>query len=127
MKLFKRDEGSESRSVVIKNQLRFWLAIDHTSSGLSFRQTAAVIEQHRRRTKNPKLSGISDHMVLQFVRVIVAVDLQFLSKILSRSDVWAFSIACDGSSHFGISYLDIRIRLSVEGVLYNFHLVLVPF
>ncbi|PTQ32361.1 hypothetical protein MARPO_0099s0002, partial [Marchantia polymorpha] len=114
MKLFKRDEGSESRSVVIKNQLRFWLAIDHTSSGLSFRQTAA----------NPKLSGISDHIVSQFVRILVAVDLQFLSKILSRSDVWAFLIACDGSSHFGISYIDIRIRLSVEGVIYNFHLVL---
>ncbi|BBN02960.1 hypothetical protein Mp_2g19640 [Marchantia polymorpha subsp. ruderalis] len=92
-----------------------------------FKRDEAVIEQHRRCTKNPKLSGISDHMMSQFVRVVVAVDLQFLSKILSRSDVWAFLIACDGYSHFGISSLDIRIRLSVEGVLYNFHLVLVPF
>jgi hypothetical protein len=53
MRLFQLDEGS-AYSVTIKNPLHFWLAIDHTSSDLSFRQTIAIIEQHCVRTKNPK-------------------------------------------------------------------------
>jgi len=47
MRLFQLDEGGATYSVTIKNPLRIWLAINHTSSGLSFRQTIVVIEQHR--------------------------------------------------------------------------------
>jgi hypothetical protein len=47
MRLFQLDEGGATYSVTIKNPLHFWLAIDHTSSDLSFRQTVAIIEQHR--------------------------------------------------------------------------------
>jgi len=36
MKIFQLDESNVTYSVTIKNPLRFWLAIDHTSSGLSF-------------------------------------------------------------------------------------------
>jgi hypothetical protein len=63
MTLFQLDEGSATYFVTIKNPLHFWLVIDHTSSSFSFRQTATVIEQHRIRTKNPKLMGLNDHMV----------------------------------------------------------------
>jgi hypothetical protein len=42
MKLFKLQEDGSYR-VTIKNPLRFQLAIDHISVGLSFRQTAAVL------------------------------------------------------------------------------------
>jgi len=36
MRFFQLDEGDVTYYVTIKNPLRFWLAIDHTSSGLSF-------------------------------------------------------------------------------------------
>jgi hypothetical protein len=134
MKLFKLDENTDgtttaatSYSVTIKNVMRFWLAIDHTSAGLLFRQTAAVIEPHRVRTKNPKLKGLHDHMVSQFVRVIVGSNLQTISHILSRRQMFVFSIAGDGSTHFDSSFFDIRIRVGVNGVLHNLHLVIVPF
>ena len=88
MKLFKLDENSDgtttaatSYSVTIKNVMRLWLVIDHTSAGISFRQTTAVIEQHQVRTKNPKLKGLNDHMVSQFVRVIVGSNLQTISNV----------------------------------------------
>ena len=131
-KLFKLKEtsdGSEasSYSVTITNAVRFWLAIDHTSAGLSFLQTANVIEQHRIRTKNPMLKGLNDHMVSQFVRVVVGSNLQTISHILCRRQVFAFSIAGDGSTHFESSFFDIRIRVGVNGVLHNIHLVIVPF
>jgi hypothetical protein len=75
MKLFQLDEGGATYSVTIKNPLRFWLVIDHTSFGLSFWQMVAVIEQHRVQMKNPKLMGLNDHMVSQFIRVLVVANL----------------------------------------------------
>jgi hypothetical protein len=44
MRLFQLDEGDATYFVTIKNPLRFLLVINHTSSGLSFRQMAAIIE-----------------------------------------------------------------------------------
>jgi hypothetical protein len=69
--------------VTIKNFLRFDLAIRHVSVGLSFRQTSKVIKQHRSATKNTKLNGLNDHMVGQFVRVLLAVSLQIISDVLT--------------------------------------------
>jgi hypothetical protein len=109
------------------NPLRFWLTIAHTSVGLSFRETAAVIAHHCNRTKIAKLSGLNDRMVGQFVRIIVGVSLQIISKVLSSPSVWAFSLAGDTSNHFGVSLFDERIRVCVDRVLYNLHWVIVPF
>jgi hypothetical protein len=50
-----------------------------------------------------------------------------MSTIMNQKLVWAFSLAADVSSHMGVSLLDQRIRICVEGVLYNLHMVLVPF
>jgi hypothetical protein len=50
MKLFKRQEDGTYLVSVI-NPLRFWLTIDYTLVGLSFRQTAAVIAHHCNRSK----------------------------------------------------------------------------
>jgi hypothetical protein len=126
LKLFQK-ENDGSYSVTIKNRLRFLLALDHVSVGLSFRQTARVISQHRSRTKNAKLGGLNDHMVGQFVRILVAVNLNALSSILTNPGVWCFSLAADGSTHFGVSFLDIRIRVFLSGNLHNLHLAVMPF
>jgi hypothetical protein len=114
-------------AVTITNPLRFWLSIDHVKVGLSFRQAAAVFTQHRNRTKNVKLMGISDHMVGQYVRVLLAVAMQLVSNLLCNTSGWAFSLAGDASRHQGTPLLDQRIRVCFNGVLMNLHLVLVPF
>ncbi|CAM6025211.1 unnamed protein product [Sphagnum balticum] len=46
MKLFQLDEGGATYSVTIKNPLRFWLVIDHTSSDLSFRSCPNHVSSH---------------------------------------------------------------------------------
>ncbi len=56
MKLFKLQEDG-SYLVIIKNSLRFNLAIEHVFVGLSFRQTAVAITLHRNLCKNSKLAG----------------------------------------------------------------------
>jgi hypothetical protein len=66
MKLFKLQED-RSYLVIIKNSSCFNLAIEHVFVGLSFRQIAAVITQHRNLCKNSKLAGLNNHMVGQFV------------------------------------------------------------
>ncbi|CAK9858539.1 unnamed protein product [Sphagnum jensenii] len=88
---------------------------------------ARIIAQHRGIYKNPLLSGISDYTVGQLVRVQVGINLQLMASILDRKHVWAFSIACDGSTHHGTSFFDVRLRVGIVGKLYNLHLVIFPF
>jgi hypothetical protein len=71
------------------------LPFDHTSVSLSFRQRAAVNAHHCNWFKIAKLSGLNDRMVGQFVRIIVVVSLQIISKVLSSPSVWTFSLAGD--------------------------------
>jgi len=65
-------------------------------------------------------------MVGQYVRVLIIVALTKISVLLSSDDVWAFSIAFDGSTHRSITFFDARICISVKGILYNFHLITMP-
>ncbi|RQM29957.1 hypothetical protein B5M09_013872, partial [Aphanomyces astaci] len=91
MLLFKQGErasnGAASYTVVIKNTMRYQLAIDH----------------------------------------VVAVALQRIGDMLNNNkQVWAFSLAGDGSTHRGQSFFDLRLRLYWHGRLLNLHLVALP-
>ncbi|CAK9208743.1 unnamed protein product [Sphagnum troendelagicum] len=77
------------------------------------RSTSKVIEQHRSATNNAKLSGLNDHMVAQFVRVLLAISLHIISDVLTDPMVWAFSLAIDCVLH----QLDIIVKNSTHGVL----------
>ena len=122
--LFKTDIEADNGSyvVVIKNIKRFQLIMKHASCGMSFRQIAATIRHTCDVMSIGKLSGVSDHLVSQYVRVLVGVALTKIGVLLSSDDVWVFSIAFDGSTHRGTAFFDIRIRIYVKGIIYNFHL-----
>jgi hypothetical protein len=47
------------------------------------------------------------------VRVHVGANLQVLSDVLNDDEVWAFSLAGDGTTHFNMSFFDVRIRTCV--------------
>ncbi len=49
-----------------------------------------------------KLGGINDHNVGQYVRALVATNLNKIANMLLHPSVWAFSIAGDGSMHRNI-------------------------
>jgi hypothetical protein len=66
-------------------------------------------------------------MAGQFVRITVGVSLQIISKVLSSPSVWAFSLAGDTSNHFGMPLFDERIRVCVDGLLYNLKFGDLPF
>jgi len=55
--------------------------------GLLFRQTSAVIKQHKDMFGNGKLVGLNDHEVGKMVCVNVGANLQVLSDVLNHHDV----------------------------------------
>ncbi len=106
--------------------MRFKLAIQHMSCGLSFRQVATTIEQTKNTCKIAKLGGFNDTIVGQYVRILVGHTLQVISNMLANDDVWAFAISFDGSQHRGRTFFDVRIRVGVNNVLHNLHLIAMP-
>ncbi|CAM6015647.1 unnamed protein product [Sphagnum balticum] len=128
MALFKKVPNTTTLYyITVKNVKRFELTLDHTSIGLSFRQMSAVIDKHKEAFGSAKLVGLNDHIVSQYVRVGVAINLQRISDILSSPHVWSFTLVADSSMHRFVSYLDIRIRVCPNGSLGNLHLITVPF
>src|SRR5258708_3827208 len=100
--------------------------MDLVSIGMSFRQVAAAIQLTKDRCDLAKLTGINDTMVGQYVRVSVAFALQNIADLAADETVWALSLACDGSTHRGQHFFDLRMRLCHRGVLTNLHLVALP-
>jgi hypothetical protein len=126
LKLFhQQDDGSYVAKV--SNAILYNLTLQHTSVGLSFRPTSAVIGQHKDVFGNGKLVGLNDHKVDKMVCNNVGTNLQVLLDVLNHHDVWEFSLASDESTHQGVSFFDVRIRICVGGRLFNIHLVVVPF
>jgi hypothetical protein len=58
----------------------------------------------------------------------LARNLQLLTTILNPNNrsSWAFSLANDSSTHYGKSYFDNRIRIHINGKLYNIHAIAIP-
>jgi len=100
---------------------RFFLVIDYVRCGMLFQQTAAVICHTKDRLKMKKLGGINNHNVGQYDRNLVATNLNKIVDLLLHPSVWAFSVAKDGSTHR--SNLFFVIRICINGVLSNLHLV----
>ncbi|CAK9863424.1 unnamed protein product [Sphagnum jensenii] len=115
--LFKLKEGGDGYVVKIKTVMRFKLAIQNV---------AATLEHTKSTCNMAKLSGISDTLVRQYMRVLVGHALQVMSDILASFDVWAFALSFDGSQHRGTTFFDVRARVAVNGVLYNLHLITMP-
>jgi hypothetical protein len=64
MALFKKMPNTmTSYCITVKNVKQFELALNHTSIGLSFCQTSAVIDQHKKAFGNAKLVGFNNHIV----------------------------------------------------------------
>jgi len=84
LKLFVKDVANveEDKYVVtIKSMMRYELAMDHVSTGMSFRQVAATTQHTKERCSLSKLGGINDTIVGQYVRAGVAFALQHIADL----------------------------------------------
>ncbi|KAE8966950.1 hypothetical protein PF005_g28659, partial [Phytophthora fragariae] len=112
--------------VEIKKPMRFTLSVKHLRVGLSFRQTAAVIQQHYNVTGNSKLYGMTDAMTGTYARILVAYSFQRISNLIADPNMWGFAFACDITTHTDRSFIDQRVRVAVDSVLVNLHLLAIP-
>ena len=110
--------------VVIKTPRRFHLCIDFVSCGASFRMASRLMDCTRAESGIAAYGGCSDVVASNYTRFVCAYALQILSDVLGSR--WAFAIALDGSTHQGLSYLDVRVRFEYIGILFNFHLMAIP-
>jgi hypothetical protein len=53
-------------------------------------------------------------------------NLHALSDLLYNRECWAFSLAFDGATVQGRSFLDVRVRLCLRGDIENVHLLAIP-
>ncbi|GMG17119.1 unnamed protein product [Phytophthora fragariaefolia] len=108
----------------VKTHRQFSLLVKFIAGGASFRQAALQIECVKVETGIGDYGGCSDAVAANYARVGCAQSLQLLAECMSQ--VWAFSLAFDGSTHQGMSYLDVRLRFGRGNRLHNFHLLAVP-
>ena len=110
--------------VVIKTRRRFELCIKFCSCGAFFRMAYRLMDCTQVESGMSVYGGCRDVVASYYTRVVCADALQILSDVLK--EVWDFSIAVDGSTHQGISYMDVRVRFHWKGELLNFHLMAIP-
>jgi hypothetical protein len=123
LSIFKRrDDGNYEATRANTGLFKATVAL--VARGISFRAVPDVLEDVRESYSAPGMAGATHKIVASNVRIVCAAGLQILSDILRAS--WAFSIAADSSTHQGRSYLDIRLRVVVDGQLHNFHVLAIP-
>jgi hypothetical protein len=71
----------------VSNAILYNLTLQHMSVGLSFRQTSAMIGQHKDVFGNGKLVGLNDHEVGKMVCVNIGANLQVLLDVLNHHNV----------------------------------------
>ena len=138
LKLFTQKENHYE--VTISNPIQFKLVVAYLGNGISFRQCENIIMNTRRITGifpfkdhllilgMAQIGSIKDTTVSGYARIVLARNLQIMLTILNpiNRSSWAFSLANDGSTHYGKSYFDNRIRFHYKGKLYNIHLIAIP-
>ena len=118
------EDARDAYTVTIKTPQRFRVVVKFVSCGTSFRMTSRLLSELREETGLGFLTGVSGTKVSQFIRVVVAANVQRLFEILGG--IWAFSIALDAGHTAGTSYFDVRIRFCHNVTIYNLHFLALP-
>ncbi len=119
-------EPVSSYNIKINNfdQLRYVQRL--LGCGLSFVQCAKVVSASREELgQAAKIGCALENDVARIARITCALSLEMLSEMMRAS--WAYSVGLDASTDsFGVSMLDLRIRIPVNGDIHNFHMLVVP-
>ena len=123
------DQSQESSNVdayttTIKSPTQFRLAIRFVACGSSFRMASRLIAETKDEMGSGTLVGCTEIKVAQYMRVVVAVNLQVICKLLQKT--WVFSVALDVGNSAGTSYCDLRLRLYHNDDVVNVHFLALP-
>ncbi|CAM6072272.1 unnamed protein product [Sphagnum tenellum] len=129
LKLFVKDVANVKEgeyAVTIKGTMRYKMAMDHVSTGMSFHQVAVAMQHTKERCSLSKLGGINNTIVDQYVHTGVAFALQHIIDLCVNESIWALSLTDDFSTHRSQHFFDLRLRVCYRDVLLNLHLVTIP-
>ena len=90
------------------------------------RQDKNVLNKTKKLTSNAQFENISHSTVVNYARIVCALNFQKLVDVLNDTLIWVFSLANDSSTHYGNSYFNNQIRFHYRGILYNIHAVAIP-
>ena len=110
------DPNSGRYLVVVPNPLLLTLFVKYMSSGLSLGECLKLLLDVKKRADLREPGCINMQKVITYSRFVCAMAYQMISDILKS--VWAFSIALEGGNKSDNSYLDVRIRFSVNDTIF---------
>ena len=110
--------------VVVKTCCCFDLSMRFVACGASFRITSCLKDCTKDESGMSVFGGCSDVVASNYTCIVCAHSFQIFSDIMHQT--WAFTLAFDGSTHQGMSYLDVQTRFHLNGCLFNFHLIAIP-
>lgn len=87
----------------------FKLCVKYVACGASFRMASNIVSATTDVIPQPFLGSCDDQLVVCYVRVVTAVNLQRMANAMRRT--WAFSIAVDSATHVSVSHLDLHVRV----------------
>ena len=91
--------------VVVKTPYRFDLCVKFVACGASFRMASHLTDCTKDESGMSVFGGCSDVVASNNTCIVCAHPLQILSDIMQHT--WAFTLAFDGYTHQGMSYLDV--------------------
>lgn len=124
---FVKQVDEDYHLVSIRAERVFKVVIEQISHGLSFREVVLTLRNLRTNCGLGFLNSVTEQNVSHYVKSLAILNLHGLAAILSSDDVWCYSLAIDGATHRGVSYIDIRVRCVYRGCLKNYHLLALPF
>lgn len=123
---FTFDVNDNSYTLKVTNKSNFHIVIGQVALGSSFRMTSESIARHRTNGALAYIGSISEGEVARYVQALTAMSLQRIGNILKDDRCWAFSIAFDGATNHGESYIDVRARFCTGTQISNVHLLAIP-
>ena len=118
------ENGEEHYEASVSNKIQYELIVSYVSIGVSFRQCSRLLLSCKELANLSEVGNCNVAKVIQAVRFTCCQNYEVLCKILQHA--WAFSIAMDAGTKASVPYLDVRVRATVDGSLYNLHLVALP-
>ena len=117
-------ENTTTYKVKVKNYRQFLLIQKFIACGASFRLAKRMMDSTKEVTNLGYLAGVNMLKVIQCVRTVVSLSLQYCSELMMQA--WAYSIALDGSNKGTSAYLDVRLRIFSSQDIHNLHLLAIP-
>lgn len=85
-------------------QARTLRALEHITTGWIHACTAKHV------CNNPNFSRVTETTVSNFIKAIIAINMQHIRQLVCNIRFWAYSIAFDVATNRGDAYLDVRLR-----------------